>query len=61
VQNLGLPLRFQLGDTALMIGMVMGNQDALQRQPFSLQTSAHGCSIARIDDEGTLARVSSQM
>jgi len=53
--NLGLPARFQFGDAPLMIGVVMGNQDAFQHQPASLQPCLHRRSITGVDDEGTLA------
>ena len=53
--DLGVPASCQLGDAPLVIGMVMRDEDALERQIFSLQTRDYGCRIARVDDEGTLA------
>ena len=46
---------FQFGDAPLVIGMMMRDQDALQRQIVGFQTGDDRGGIAGIDNEGTLA------
>ena len=53
--HLDWPARFQFGDATLVIGMMMRDQDALQRQIVGFQTGDDRGGIAGIDNEGTLA------
>lgn len=59
--HLDWPARFQFGDATLVIGMMMRDQDALQRQIVGFQTGDDREASPGSTTKARLPRVSSQM
>ena len=54
-KNLHWIARFQFGYAALVVSMVMRDQDAFEPQTVGFQPGQHGRCIARVDDESAVA------